>query len=106
MMQQVLDTERPDLVVFTGDVVVSAPSDKGWNEVLEPVISRKIPYMVTFGNYDDESEWKRKEVAEYVATRSGLINAAPTLDGVKGLHEPCNHHTGQTRQESLDSVHI
>src|SRR5690606_35848906 len=74
MMEATLDTEKPDLVVFTGDIVVSAPTKKGWDEVLDVVISRNIPYMVTFGNHDDESEMKRHEVADYVAAKKLLVN--------------------------------
>lgn len=84
MMIATIDEENPDLVVFSGDVVVSAPTAKGWDEVLDPVISRNIPYMVVLGNHDDESEWNRAEVAHYVSKKRGLINANPVIEGVKG----------------------
>lgn len=85
MMESTLDSEKPDLVVFTGDVVVKAPTRKGWDEVLQVVISRRIPYLVTFGNHDDEAEMKRREVAEYVATKPYLINKDVSLEGVSGF---------------------
>lgn len=56
-INQVLDDERPDLVIFTGDVVYSAPADSGMLQVLEPVVKRKLPFVVTFGNHDNEQEW-------------------------------------------------
>ena len=84
MMRTTLDEQKPDLVVFTGDVVVSAPTKQGWDEVLEVVISRKIPYIVTFGNHDDESEMKRAEVAAYVSTKPYLLNKVPSIPGVDG----------------------
>ncbi len=80
-----LDTEKPDLVVFTGDVVVKAPTKQGWDEVLQTCISRKIPYIVTFGNHDDESEMTREEVAKYVASKPYLINKQVKIDGVDGF---------------------
>ena len=85
MMEATLDSEKPDLVVFTGDIVVKAPTKKGWDEVLDVVISRKIPYIVTFGNHDDESEMKRSEVAEYVSSKPYLVNKAVGIPGVSGF---------------------
>lgn|SRR5690606_6869024 len=84
MMEATLDAEKPDLVVFTGDVVVKGPTKKGWDEVLQPVISRRIPYMVTLGNHDDESDMKREEVAAYVVTKPYIVNTRIQLPGVSG----------------------
>ncbi len=84
MMRATLEEVKPDLVVFTGDVVVSAPTKQGWDEVLEPVISRKIPYLVTFGNHDDEHEMKRHEVAVYVVTKPYLLNKTAAINSVDG----------------------
>ena len=60
-INQVLDDERPDLVIFTGDVVYSAPADSGMLQVLEPVVKRKLPFVVTFGNHDSEIVFQSKE---------------------------------------------
>lgn len=84
MMETTLDTEKPDLVVFTGDIVVSEPTKQGWDEVLDVVISRNIPYMVSFGNHDDEKEMKRNEVADYVAAKKLLVNNKAKIQNVDG----------------------
>lgn len=84
-VERTLDTEHPDLVVFTGDIVVQAPSKQGWDEVLQVVIDRKIPYLVTLGNHDDESELTRQEVASYISKKPYLLNNTPTLNNVNGL---------------------
>ncbi len=84
LMRSTLDEIKPDLVVFTGDVVVSAPTKQGWDEVLDVVIARKIPYLVTLGNHDDENEMKRAEVAAYVATKPYLLNKTAKTSGVDG----------------------
>lgn len=83
-MNYILDTEKPDVVVFTGDVVVKAPTPAGWDEVLSGVISRKIPYIVTLGNHDDESEMSREQVAQYISTQPYLLNREVKIDGVSG----------------------
>lgn len=84
MMNATLDAEKPNMVVFTGDIVVGAPTAQGWDEVLETVISRKIPYLITLGNHDDESEWTRSQVAEYVSKKPFLLNKNIQINGVDG----------------------
>jgi len=84
MIKATLDAEKPNMVVLTGDIVVGSPTKKGWDEVLAPLIERKIPYMVTFGNHDDESEMRRHEVAEYVVTKPYLINKRSIVNEVRG----------------------
>lgn len=84
MMEATLDDVKPDLVVFTGDIVVKAPTKEGWDEVLDVVISRRLPYMITLGNHDDESEMKRKEVAQYVSGRPLLLNKEVQIANVSG----------------------
>lgn len=59
---EVLDAERPDLVVFTGDVVYAAPADTAMRKVLSYATDRKIPFVVTFGNHDNEQGKTRAEL--------------------------------------------
>jgi hypothetical protein len=58
-INRVLDAEKPDMVIFTGDVVTGRPVKEGWDAVTRPVIDRKIPFAVTFGNHDDEQGMTR-----------------------------------------------
>lgn len=69
MMEMLLDEEKPDMVAFTGDIVTNKDSKTGWDEVLETVISRKIPHAVVLGNHDDEQNWTRKDIIDYVMTK-------------------------------------
>lgn len=95
MMESTLDNEQPDVVVFTGDIVVKAPTPKGWDEVLDVVISRNIPYIITLGNHDDESEWSRIQVAEYLSKKPLLLNTQANLPNVDGVLNASIAVTGQ-----------
>jgi len=59
LLEAILDERTPDLVVFTGDNVRSGPETP--EEVraairgfVSPVEEREIPWLVTFGNHDED----------------------------------------------------
>ena len=82
-MAEVLDAEKPDLVVFTGDLIFAKPAREGLDKALEATISRGIPFAVTWGNHDDEQDLSRKELSEHIATKAG--NLTSTVDGISGV---------------------
>lgn len=45
-MNQVLDDEKPDLVIFTGDIIYSKPALENMRNVLKTVSDRKIPFSI------------------------------------------------------------
>ena len=82
-MSEVLDAEKPDLVIFTGDVIFGKPADKSMRCALEPTIKRGIPFAVTFGNHDDELGMSRKELYDFIKDMSG--NLTSTVEGISGV---------------------
>jgi Predicted phosphohydrolases len=74
-INEVLEAERPDLVVLTGDIVYAAPADTAMRTVLSCVSSHKIPFVVTFGNHDNEQGKTRGEL--YDVIRSMPYNIQP-----------------------------
>ena len=79
-INEVLDAEHPDFVIFTGDVVVSNETFKGLDIVLEPCIKRHIPFGVVFGNHDDEYDSARPELYDYIAKKKGCLMPIRTGD--------------------------
>ena len=67
-MAEVLDAEQPDLVVFTGDLIYARPAEEAMRTVLESASSRKIPFVVTFGNHDDEQGMTRSQLYDIIRT--------------------------------------
>ena len=72
-INQVLDEEQPDFVIFTGDIVYSAPADKGMLQVLEQVSKRKLPFVVTFGNHDNEQGMTREQLYDIICQVPGNL---------------------------------
>ena len=52
---KVLETEKPDVVILTGDVVTSKPAMEGWRKVVEMMETAGVPFAVTMGNHDAEN---------------------------------------------------
>ena len=82
-MAEVLDAEKPDFVMFTGDLIFAKPAREGLDKALEAATSRGIPFAVTWGNHDDEQDLKREELSAYVATKPG--NLTSTVEGISGV---------------------
>ncbi|KAF9428842.1 hypothetical protein BGZ94_000790 [Podila epigama] len=69
MMVRMLEAERPDLVVFTGDNVDGFSSNDAYATILKysrPVVERGIPWTIIFGNHDEEGDLSREEMMRSV----------------------------------------
>lgn len=70
-LERVLDLEKPDFVVLTGDQIFGdeAPdAETAVFKALNPFIKRKIPFAATVGNHDDEGSLSRKDVMSLMAS--------------------------------------
>lgn len=81
-MREVLDAEKPDLVVFTGDLIFAKPAAKALDKALAPAIERGIPFAVTWGNHDDEQDMTRAELSAYIKNMKG--NLTSHTEGISG----------------------
>lgn len=82
-MNEVLDAEKPDFVIYTGDLIFGKPAKESLLKALEPVITRKIPFAVTWGNHDDEQGMSRQELFDLIKDIPN--NLTSTVQGVTGV---------------------
>jgi 3',5'-cyclic AMP phosphodiesterase CpdA len=87
LVEQVLEAERPDLVVLTGDVVEGSEARDpvaAYREAVAPMESRGIPWASVFGNHDDEGRPSRLQLLRGLErTTFGLTLRGPArLTGV------------------------
>ena len=83
LMRRALDAAKPDLVVFTGDQLKGYSKkfrkkpgqvEKTINRIMEPVVSRGIPFAVTFGNHDEQSGMTNDEQMEIYRNIPGCVD--------------------------------
>jgi len=84
LLNEVLDAEKPDLVVFTGDIIYSKPVKEGLDDVFNTVIKRKIPWAYVFGNHDHEQGMNLQEIMDFVTPKPYCLAQAgdKSLKGV------------------------
>ncbi len=72
LFREVIETQSPDLVVLSGDIVVEpAPVKDGWRAVLAPFQEAGIPVAITLGNHDDEHDLSRSELYRLLKSQEG-----------------------------------
>ena len=78
-VREMVETEKPDLVVVTGDIIYSAPADSTLSVVLKTFAQLGVPFCMTFGNHD--YDFKTPAVALYNQMQKTPHCVMPVLQG-------------------------
>lgn len=73
-ISRTVSEERPDLIVFTGDVVTGAPAKVMWNRLLDSLDRFAVPFVVVFGNHDAEQDMSRQEMSSLIVSSEYSLN--------------------------------
>ena len=55
IIKSVVESQKPDVLVFTGDVVTGTPLVQGWRTFIDLMHEIGLPYAVMMGNHDPEA---------------------------------------------------
>lgn len=77
IIKNVLQTEKPDIAILTGDVVTDAPAKEGWLTIAKIFADNRTPWAVTLGNHDAETGVSREQIFD-------IIGHLPYFVGEKG----------------------
>ena len=72
-LSRVANQEKPDLLVFTGDIVTGGDARKGWDRILDSLDKFQIPFCFMFGNHDPE-RLPRSEMAARIVKSQYCLN--------------------------------
>lgn len=97
LMRYLLKTEKPDLVVFTGDIVVSRDAASGWKNVIRPLEEMQVPFAVTFGNHDTETDLTKTQALNIIRASPYNVtyNVDNAISGVGNCALPVKDGTGR-----------
>ncbi|KAI5964690.1 DCR2 [Candida pseudojiufengensis] len=82
-INKVLDIEKPDLVVLTGDQIfgqTSPDSETAAFKALAPFIERKIPFAIVLGNHDAEGSLDAQELMGLYTDLPHSVSAVGPVD--------------------------
>lgn len=105
-IERLLDEEKPDMVVLTGDQVngdTAPDAQTALFKIAGPLIDRKIPFAAIFGNHDDEGNLDRAGLMDILESLPySLSEAGPAdLDGVGNYVVEVLGHTSSHAALSL-----
>jgi hypothetical protein len=66
-LREAVNLVRPDLIMLTGDIVVSDETRRGWEDIAGLLTEFKIPWAVVFGNHDSEYELTNRQIIELLS---------------------------------------
>ena len=73
-VRRAVETERPDFLVFTGDIVTEGDARTAWRRLLDSLTVLRTPYCIVFGNHDPETRIPRDEMSEMIASSQFSLN--------------------------------
>lgn len=87
LMERVLSEERPDLIVFSGDVIESqrcSDPEQSYRDAVAVAENSGIPWVAIFGNHDCENNVTRDQLMRVQLEHAGSLaeSGPPEVDGL------------------------
>lgn len=97
LIGKILDDEKPDFVIFTGDVVVRDDVQGAWDELAKVIYDRRIRWTAVLGNHDEEHKLSRKELEKIIEKQPGvwMKNVPQHISGACNQVIPVYDRNGQ-----------
>lgn len=98
-IKYILETEKPDLAVLTGDIVTEAPAKESWDVVAKIFEETKTPWCIVLGNHDAEIDVNsRGDIFDLIASKPYFIGSKgpESIDGSGNYVLPILAHNSDT----------
>ncbi len=95
LIAEISDAEHPDLVIFTGDIVVKKDPAEVYSRFEKLFSARNLPWAVVLGNHDEEFGSSRTEIVEILkkfpncltTRKAGIKGASNFILPITGKHD-------------------
>jgi len=86
LMKTVINEEKPDLVVLTGDIDSRSSINyrENWLMIAQPMIDAKVPWVITFGNHDKRTDLNGKQIFDVVSELPYYCQTSCKADKISG----------------------
>lgn len=74
VIKNVVESEKPGLVVFTGDIVTENDPKNAYNKISELLTTHNTKWVVILGNHDDEHNTPRIKIANLLTQFPNCLN--------------------------------
>ena len=82
LIEEAIRTEKPDLIVFTGDQVTEYQPEKAWKRLVKQMKQSGVPWTMIFGNHDHEHGLTRDELFDMVKAAPNCLMEKGNVKGV------------------------
>jgi len=65
-VKKVLDIEKPDFAILTGDNVTQNDPQEGYRRFADIFKEAEVPWAAVFGNHDSQANVSREDLAEFI----------------------------------------
>ena len=106
LMERLIEQERPDLIVYTGDLCWSRGIEdprRGLRLAISPAVRSGLPWAAVFGNHDAEGSVTREQLMDVMRESAGcLAEPGPAdLSGVGNYALPVRGSDGEKEAAML-----
>lgn len=93
LMERIVAAERPDLILFTGDVIDSLrcrDPERSFRDAMSVAVDSGVPWAALYGNHDSEGNVTREQLMRVQISLPGTVAEAgpPELEGVGNFSLP------------------
>jgi predicted phosphodiesterase len=75
IMQGVIEIEKPDFVILTGDIITQSDPQEAYQHLEELFSKTKVQWAMVFGNHDSQSNLSREDLAKFLQKFPMCLNS-------------------------------
>lgn len=82
LIKEMIQAEKPDLVIFTGDQVTEYQPQEAWKRLVKQMKESGVAWTMVYGNHDHEQGLTRDEIFEMVSAAPNCLMEKGNVKGV------------------------